>query len=244
MADPSRPSIEDAAGTVDDAFPVTLRARVGGPSPVTPRILGIGALLVAILVVKPWGGGLATPQAPESAGSSRAPVLTATGELPTAAPQSQAEVIADQCRAPSGWRILMVARWHNETVHIWSAVKPVATADPGDPEIPYLSVIADEIPALGYCAPLFGPERPAGRSAADLWRIAADGRPESIHPPRLEPPFETSLVGLYAPPAATSPGGSKTWPSGRYLFNANGLWFGIDLRIARTATRPTAAFGS
>lgn len=244
MDDPTRPSIEDATGTVNEANPVTVRARVGGPSPVTSRTIAVLGAVLVILIVKPWGAGEVTSAIQQSPRESLVAPSTGPAANPTAAPRSQAEVIADQCRAPSGWRILTVARWHDETVHIWSAVEPVATADPADPQIPYVSMVADQIPALGYCAPLFGPDRPVGGATAALWRIAANGTAESLHPARIEPPFETALVGLYAPPPAIRPDQPASWPSGRYLFNAAGRWFGIDLVIAPSAGRPAASIGS
>ena len=239
-----RPSREPAPGFEELGSRPTL-VRVGGASPLTPIAVAIIVVAFAIAIVKPWGGALDVVQplrtlttlnqaSPTTAASSVAP--------PSEVPRSSAEIVADQCRAPGGWRIFTIERWHDVTVHVWSAIEPVRTSDPHDPAIPYLSIVAEDVPALGYCAPLFGPERPPDGAVAHLWHAPPTGAIAALDPPRLQPPFESSLVAVYAPPSTRRPPdlSTVTWPSGRYLFDADGRMFGVDLRIITSAPQPTA----
>jgi hypothetical protein len=222
--------------------------RVGGSSPLSPVAVAIIAVAFALAIVKPWGGAsdVTHPLSDLTKLTKASPtVLVPSSAPPSEVPRSSAEIVADQCRAPSGWRIFTVERWHGVTVHVWSAIEPVRTSDPHDPAIPYLSIIAEDVPALGYCAPLFGPERPPDGAPARLWHAPATGAIAALNPPRLQPPFESSLVAVYAPPSTMRPPvqGTVTWPSGRYLFDADGRMFGIDLRIVASAPQPPASAG-
>ena len=59
------------------------------------------------------------------------------------------------------------------------------------------------------------------------------------------PGVPARLVAVYAPPSTMRPPvqGTVTWPSGRYLFDADGRMFGIDLRIVASAPQPPASAG-
>lgn len=229
---PHQPGDRPHAEVTDRGSLPTL-VKVGGASPFTARWVAVALSLVAVLVIKPWGdSGNATTAGPGSSGRAAAPVASARIE-PSEPPRSPAEVIADECRAPAGWRILTTERWPGRTVAIWWAIEPVVAADPADPRIPYLSILAAGVPALGYCAPLFGPDRPPDTAMVHLWKALPDGKVEELHPVRLQPPFQSSLVALYAPPGTAGErlDPSATWLTGRYLFSAADHWFGVDLRV-------------
>jgi hypothetical protein len=237
------------APDADERGPRPTLVRVGGGSALSPAAVAIIVVAFAVAIVKPWGGASDAAQPLRALTMLNQPSSTAPAQsiaAPSEIPRSSAEIVADQCRAPSGWRIFTVERWHGVTVHVWSAIQPVRTSDPHDPAIPYLSIIAEDVPALGYCAPLFGPERPADGATARLWHAPATGSIAALDPPRLQPPFESSLVAVYAPPSTTRPPvqGTTTWPSGRYLFDADGRMFGIDLRIVAAAPQPPGPVGS
>jgi hypothetical protein len=242
-----RPSSEPGLDA-DERSPRPTLVRVGGTSPLSPVAVAIVAVALAVAIVKPWGGAsdVADPLSDVTTLTKASPTTPVPSTPPSSpVPRSSAEIVADQCRAPGGWRIFTIERWHDVTVHVWSAIEPVRTSDPHDPAIPYLSIVAEDVPALGYCAPLFGPERPPDGAVARLWHAPPTGAIAALDPPRLQPPFESALVAVYAPPSTTRPPdvSTVTWPSGRYLFDADGRMFGIDLRIVASAPQPSAPAG-
>jgi len=228
---PERPTDRPRAGADERAAAPAL-VRVGGSSPITPAWIALAAGVVAMLVVKPWGGGDTTTTAPHPSTVAQAAIASIAAPA-SSPPRSAGEIIADDCRAPSGWRIYTTERWRGQTVRIWWAIEPVAATSPADPRIPYLSIVAEDVPALGYCAPLYGPGRPPDNATVRLWAANTDGTVAELHPRRVQPPFESSLVALYAPPGASGDriDPTITWPTGRYLFSTTSHWFGVDLRI-------------
>jgi hypothetical protein len=136
-------------------------------------------------------------------------------------------------------------------VRIWSAAVPVDATGPDDPAITFVPVVADAILGLGYCAPVEGPDRPAPSSLVAMWRLEPDGA-RSLTPGRLRPRSYDVLGALYgappvgrAPPVGGTPSvgggpdGARTaslplvpsWPSGRYVFDVGGRWFGAVLAV-------------
>lgn len=213
----------------DEPFHPPDVVRVGGRAPFGQRWVAVAAALLAILIIKPWGGDTGGSGIRSTPSSPPVPTPPRTSERP----QSSNEVVAAECQAPSGWRVFTIERWHEETMRIWWAVTPVVTTEPTDPRIPVLSIVATDVPALGYCAPLFGPDRPPADAVVRMWRVDSSGSLSEIRAPRLQPPFDTPLLALYAPPspAGASPDPTGTWSTGRYLFSSDDLWFGVDLRI-------------
>jgi hypothetical protein len=199
-----------------------------------PPVLSVGTVLIVgfllLAVVKPWGDEPAVrSEVASSAGPG--PSVSATPS-PTPSPAlSRADAIAAECRAPFGWRIVTHQHAPGRDLRIWWAISPVAADSAWDPSIPFLSIVSDSILDLGYCAPLFGPNRPASSGAVRVWRVdPANRTAELIAPRRIAPDFPDALVAVYAPPASTGSAASP-WPTGRYLFTVDGRWFGVDLRI-------------
>src|SRR5438876_270791 len=187
-----------------------------------PRVLlldepsmGLAPILAffGLAIIKPWGG-TASPlrdhsrsPAPRSAAADQP--SGAAGPTPVV---DRETAIADECHAPYGWRIVTNERWQGREVRIWWAVSPVTSKSAFDPTIPYLSIVSDAILQLGYCAPLFGPDRPSSTEAVGIWRIDPGAQTaEAIHPTRIAPPFEDSLVAIWAPPGSAT-AGEESWP--------------------------------
>lgn len=198
-----------------------------------PPLLSVGAVLLAgfllLAIVKPWGEEAAARWADRSPSPSPSAVATPT---PTAEPVlDRTEAIAAQCRAPNGWRVVTHQQWQDRDLRIWWAVVPVTVRSAWDPSIPIVSITADSILELGYCAPLAGPDRPVSDASVGVWRM--DPLTRSAEPLALEriaPDFEEALVAIYAPPGSN--GRIPTlWPAGRYLFAVDGRWFGVELRL-------------
>jgi len=224
---------------------VSVRVRTARPSPAVPVSVALIVAFLGLAIVKPWGG-TASPlrdhsrsPAPRSAAADQP--SGAAGPTPVV---DRETAIADECHAPYGWRIVTNERWQGREVRIWWAVSPVTSKSAFDPTIPYLSIVSDAILQLGYCAPLFGPDRPSSTEAVGIWRIDPGAQTaEAIHPTRIAPPFEDSLVAIWAPPGSAT-AGEESWPTGRYVFGVGGRWFGVDLRILDRSPSGSASPGA
>ena len=211
---------------------VSVRVRTARPSPAVPVSVALIVAFLGLAIVKPWGG---TAGPHEDRGRRAAPP-SATSDQPfgVAGPTpvvDREQAIADECHAPYGWRIVTNERWQGREVRIWWAVNPVTSKSAFEPTIPFLSIVSDAILQLGYCAPLFAPDRPSSTEAVGIWRIDPVAQTaEAIHPTRIAPPFDDSLVAIWAPPGSAT-AGEASWPTGRYVFGVGGRWFGVDLRI-------------
>jgi len=222
---------------------VSIRVRTARPSPAIPGLVVIVAGFLALAIVKPWGGTAApAPRPSASAAVVAAASEPAGGGEPTPVVDREAAV-AEECHAPSGWRIVTSETWQDREVRIWWAVTPVASRSAFDPAIPYLSIVSDAIHQLGYCAPLFAPERPGANEAVGVWRIDPVAETaEAINPTRVSPAFDSALVSIWAPPGSAAVG-EASWPTGRYVFGVGGRWFGVDLRILDRGAGPSPAPG-
>jgi len=230
------PDPEPGGGDPPPAATVLVRTGSQPPLLSAGTVLIVGFVLLSM--VKPWGEEPATRW--EAASSAGPGPSVAASPSPTPSPAlSRSEAIAAQCRAPFGWRIVTHQHAQERDLRIWWAISPVVADSAWDPSIPFLSIVSDSIIDLGYCAPLFGSNRPASGGSVRVWRVdPATRTAELIAPRRIAPDFADALLAVYAPPDAT---GSATgsWPAGRYLFTVDGHWFGVDLRIL--TSRPAGA---
>jgi hypothetical protein len=222
---------DDRSSVADDTFHRPNLVRVGGAASIAPWWAALVAGALVVLAVKPWATD--EPSTPAPSGSPSAMSSSIDAPQPSERHRTPDEIVAAECLAPSGWRIFTVERWHEQTLRIWWAIAPVVADDPTDPRIPILSLVAIDVPALGYCAPLFGPDRPVPGTIVRMWRAGPGDAITEIRAPRLQPPFETPLLALYAPPGSGADrlDPTATWPTGRYLFSSSDRWFGVDLRI-------------
>jgi len=233
---------------VDRLPAVSVRVRTARPSPAVPISVALIVAFLGLAIVKPWGG---TASPSEDRGFS-AVQRSAAADQPSgvAGPTpvvDREQAIEDECHAPYGWRIVTNERWQGREVRIWWAVSPVESKSAFDPKIPFLSIVSNAILQLGYCAPLFAPDRPASTESVGIWRIDPEAQTaEAIHPTRIAPTFDDSVVAIWAPPG-TATAGEESWPTGRYVFAVGGRWFGVDLRIidrTPSASASPAASGS
>jgi hypothetical protein len=86
---------------------------------------------------------------------------------------------------------------------------------PDDPTIPFEPIVAATVTAIGWCAPVDGPDRPPRDIVATLYRLR-DGVPVPVPYDRLEPPDPDAMGELWVP-RAQSVGYRPTWPMGRYV---------------------------
>jgi hypothetical protein len=194
------------------------------------------------VIAKPWGA-TPSPDGPTGGVDREASSVAAiTPTIPTPSPTLSAEdQLREHCLAPSSWRTFSLQRWDDQTVRAWVAIEPVPAVGPTDPAIPFVAVIASGVLALGYCAPVVGPERPAAGATMAAWRLADDGATaERLAPQRTVPPVATILGGLFVLPAGGNAVGvaSDGWPPGRYVFDVDGHWFGAEVRLIERAVKP------
>ncbi len=153
---------------------------------------------------------LASTPAPAPSGSKTAPPSPAAG-----APLSPPDLV--------------------NPIRTWIQVTPAGDiTDPTDPRIPFVRIVDDGIPALGYCAPLTETDRPPDQARTSAWSLGLDGSPVPVELTAVRAPDAPAdtTEGLYAPV------GQRTieWTAGRYVFvvrdptpGAYARWFGVEI---------------
>jgi hypothetical protein len=213
-----------------------------------------GATLTTVLValafvvgfVRPWdwlgssaaatASGVPGASVPATAQGSGGPGGTpgAPSASPTPAPGSDAAA-AQTCAYPQSWRSATIQEWAGRAARVWTAVDATVAGGPLDPSIPFQVIAGDRFSALGWCAPVLGPDRPPESAVGRLFRIAGGGATEP--PLRLLEPAAPNPLGELWIPAAAGAVGTVTWPAGRYvieLATPSGSWtrwIGIELRV-------------
>jgi hypothetical protein len=230
------------------------RVRPGAGDPRLSILAGVVALLVAIAVVKPWGGD-------PGATSSRPPrIAPAATPAPTVRPTNNTpEGLAGPiCLGAGSWRVASLETWRTQDVRVWRAVEPIEDATtPLDPSIPSVPIVAVEIGALGWCAPAYGPDRPAGPARVTAWFNAPDG-PVELALRQVRPPTGTTpIAALYLPlgtcalavpcPSSNARSIPLAWVSGRVVFRYEDLgarrtaWFAADIMIISVPDQPASS---
>jgi hypothetical protein len=226
---------------VPDLETVRVRPRSDGTG--VGRALWAVVALLAVAILKPWGAG--------SPGPTYRPVAVLPTLLPaTPLPSDDrsAEGLATQiCLGAGAWEIVSLETWGTQDVRVWRAIEPSADASgPLDPAIPSVPVGAMEVAVLGWCAPAFGPRRPAGPARVTAWQVR-DGAATELALRRVQPAAETPLAALYVPlttcpePTICAPllrdPVPAPWVTGRVVFHyvdAGGpmdVWLAADLDI-------------
>jgi len=194
------------------------------------RLVWVVGALILLAFYKPWGTGSRTP--PVSAYLSAAtPQVSATPR-----PTTELDMVAGFCLEPSGWRVYSSERWGGQQVRSWTAMTPIdAATGPTDPRIPVVPVVSQAVLAMGFCAPISGPDKPPADATDHIFRLTAtivDGEPitraEVLAPIRVAPEERPSYLG-----AAYAPLAGPSWLDGVYVVHVQGdgfsRWFGIQV---------------
>jgi hypothetical protein len=230
--DPPRPSGVSPNGADEDRLAPAEQTRIDGAVVRVSRSGRGGPALVAAVVVgafilglvRPWdwlaGGGASEggpggtelrPDGVPAGGVAAGGSGTGDG---VAAPSGEPAQAAT-CGYPTGWRTAATSFWAGARARVWTAAVAVPATGPGDPSIPFHPIASDRVEAIGWCAPVSGPERPPLAAEATLFRLS-DGVVTEVPVTRLEPAVPDALGELWAPrpPVAGEP---AQWAPGRYV---------------------------
>jgi hypothetical protein len=228
------------------------------------RPLAVAALVVVVFMVslaRPWdwlpssgrgdatpgeAGVPASPAGRPAAGGSSAATAGSDGSDGAWGGASEAAGVGDEPRAPAcgypqDWRSAAIQIWAGRRAHVWTAVPAVRATGPADPSIPFEPVASVLVEAIGWCAPIGGPDRPPRDAVGTLFLIEG-GVATAVPFVRLEPTTHDALGELWVPIAGAVPGssgdagavpgssgdagavpgssgdaGAVRWPDGRYV---------------------------
>jgi hypothetical protein len=244
----------DRRRPTDERPPVRFQSRLAGGdrSPLIPIVALVVLAGIAALSSGPAAPGATNLESPTT--ESAAEAVGLVSPAPSSAPNSRADAdVATICLEPASWRTATIETWRDQTVRVWRAIDPVVASGPDDPAIPIVPAVGNSVAAIGFCAPVVGPDRPSGPVTVEAWRrgpvagdVASPGSgpvaagavgsnpvPLEIRP--IVPAGSPSPFGaLFGPPDAEAGTG---WPPGvvvfRYAPLAGGpsaaTWFAIEI---------------
>ena len=222
---------------------------------VTVSRRGTGPVIVAALVaaafllglVRPWDWLAGAPPSGDPDPRSLRAVGTAAPGRPPSPGATAAPVEGATCGYPSSWRTASISFWAGARAHIWTAARAVPANGPDDPAIPFHAIASDTVEAIGWCAPVTGPERPPLTADGTLYRLRG-GAAVEVPTDLLEPAAGDALGELWVP-VQRAVGRRPPWPPGLYvirLATPSGTYeryLGIDVGVPPRprGTTPTAA---
>ena len=214
-----------------------------GHGPTIAAALVAGAFLVGL--VRPWdwltGGAVSTPAslaAAERDGATPSPPVRADGD---AAPI----IGAPTCGYPTSWRTSTIQRWAGARARVWTAAEASPAQGADDPSIPFNLVASEAVEAIGWCAPVSGPDRPPLAAEATLFRLV-NGAATEIVIDRLEPVARDALGELWLPPEVSGRP-RPLWAPGRYVIRlaaeSGGYvrYLGLEVGLPEPRPEPSAA---
>lgn len=252
-------------GRPTDAGPaVRFQSRLAGGdrSPLIP--IAALALLVGIAALT---AGQAAPRSTDrGAPATDTDAQAAESLSPSPSPpKSRADAdVATICLEPASWRTATIETWRDQTVRVWRAIDPVPASGPNDPAIPIVPAVGSRVAAIGFCAPVIGPDRPTGPATIEAWRreaVGGDGPspapgasatsgaapvPLELHP--LVPLGSPSPFGALFGPLGRADAGAS-WTPGVIVFRYTQLvgapapiatWFAIEISLTDASGKPAS----
>ncbi|MEO5704863.1 MAG: hypothetical protein ABIZ52_05215 [Candidatus Limnocylindrales bacterium] len=237
----------DTDARLSDLATVRVRTRSGDPR--IAMALWAVAALVGVAILKPWGGS--SPE-PTFRPVAVAPSILPVTPVPTEDRTSEG-LASEFCLGAGTWQVASLETWREQDVRVWRAIEPARGASgPLDPFIPAAPIVAFALAALGWCAPAFGAERPAGPATITAWYVRGttatalelhqvrpvDGETElgALYVPLTTCPDQTICAPLLRDPV---PG---PWVTGRVVFRYldegadSAVWLAADVEILSPAS--------
>ena len=172
------------------------------------KLVWLVGAVVLLAFYKPWDTGSKAPPV-----SAYLPAVPTELVSPTPRPSTELDMVAGFCLEPSGWRVYSAEIWGGQAVRSWTAMTPISSATgPTDPLIPVVPVVSQAVLAIGFCAPVYGDDKPPADATNRIYRLSATTiagetitQAEALAPIRIAPAGRPSYLGAaYAPLAGTS----------------------------------------
>jgi hypothetical protein len=220
------------------------------------RGLVLGATVIAAVVVlavlKPWGAPGGTGQATDAALASSRPAAASLGPTPTPSPTPPGyDAPGGQCFTDSDWRVFTIETHEDRPQRHWLTIEPGAAASPRDTAVPFVTVVTDQVLALGFCVGS-GSDGPAPLVGVRGWAVGPGGAATALtlNPVRAHMPPTPDLGAVYRPPADADVA-AAAWAPGRYVFavrqgppGGEEWWFGVEVVVAPSATAAPGTSGA
>jgi hypothetical protein len=227
---------------------VTAVGQQRGRGPVVVAVLVAAAFLLGLL--RPWDLVVSPDASPDVPGQPGPVGLALTGATDAQRTPPPSPTRQMTCAQPSEWRSSTIQDWAGRIARVWTAVDVVEATGPDDPAIPFEPIVAASVTAIGWCAPVAGPDRPPDQLVGTLYRVQ-DGVARALPYDRLEPAKPDALGELWLP-RPRGVGNRPTWAMGHYVIelrSESGLYrrfLGLDLtdRVIRALPSPESPAAS
>jgi hypothetical protein len=192
------------------------------------RLAVAGLVLLALLVLKPWG---ATPN-----------VATAPTPAATVTPTRDSQYADNVACAGRMWLIEAETRWAGDIVRSWILTDGAQATGPTDPRIKFVVVAAQQVIALGYCPAHPDDSRP--HDTVTIYRLAPSVTEVAIERIRVAREPDAAANDLFAPVATPgrsgNAGAQPSWGPGRYVIRVESpegdlRWLGVEIRLIGAA---------
>ena len=252
----------DERGPTDDGRPIRFESRLPGRgrAPIVPIAALVLLVGIAALTAEPGSG----PPADRGAAATDVAAIAAAASPSPSEPGPDAGVTAI-CLDPASWRTATIETWRDQTVRVWRAIDPVPASGPNDPAIPIVPAVGSRVAAIGFCAPVVGPNRPTGPVSIQAWRREATpgdgpnpspgpgaGRGASAVPLDLRSAIPTGspspFGALFAAPDPAAAGSG--WGPGIVVFRYSPVdgggsapvatWFAIEVSLTDAAVKASS----
>lgn len=195
------------------------------------RLATLALVLIIVAIIKPWG-----PGSPPAAVIRPSETALATA-VPTVGP-----LLADLPCVGGRWSVEADERWVETVLRTWVLTDAVEATGPTDPAIRFVTVAAQQVISLGYCA-AFGDD--AGlKPTVTFFRLTPYPMIVPTTTFRMAPEAEAAANVLFRPAAIPKPSAlvvePMTWPAGRYVMRIDGpagyrRYLGVDVRLVLTS---------
>jgi hypothetical protein len=215
------------------------------------RVIAVAAILIAVAVVKPWGG---SPPGPD-----RAPAVVAaspradTPSNPAHAPPPDPSLGPDEIACLHGLELVSLVRLGDWNVREWLPIARTQATGPQDPRLTFAVLDGGPVRALGVCNEYGNPNDGPGQATSShpvvvgAWRLSTKPQAAAIDLVELKPKdgrqADARLPHLYQPIAAER---TRIWHAGRYALEiamsyppgpGDTMWVGLEVVDTKLASR-------